>query len=100
MKRFGLLLKKWLQGCVALMTLYVVVSPGGITMRLSALAVAVACSGLWVKSKRELDALVSVPLLSMDVAVHLDRRPEPVAASVKMPKRYPRPVYIHRVTFR
>jgi len=100
MKRFGLLLKKWVQGCSALMALYIVISPGGIAIRLFALGVAVGCLERWTKSRRELDAFVPAGVPVTRQAIEAVFRSEPRASFMKMPARYPRPVYIHRVTFR
>lgn len=105
MKRFALVLKKWLQGAAALFALYAALHSGGIVVRLGLLAVAAGSFALWSRSKRELDLYEPAPRLreqfleSAMMQPLIQQQTAPSAYCVKMPVRYPRPVYIHRGGF-
>jgi len=108
MKRFNLVSKKWLQGGSALFLLYAALHSGGIAVRLGVLVGAAGCFALWVRSKRQLDAFVAAPKTQEQVTVNFGSELQPQLLSqnestayfIKMPVRYPRPVYVHRGGFR
>jgi hypothetical protein len=105
MKNVSLVSRKWLQGGIALFALYAALQAGGIVVRLILLAVAGGCFLLWSKSKQALDALRQ-PVRAQELTVEgsiAESQPqmqsEPDRHFVKMPVRYPKPVYIHRNGF-
>ena len=107
MKKFGLISKKWLQGGSALFLLYAALHSGGIAIRVGLLAGASGCFVLWLRSKRQLDAFVTVAEVREQTPTSFASEPQPQldipmeadAYFFTMPVRYPRPVYIHRGGF-
>ncbi len=107
MKNISLVSRRWLQGGIALYALYAALQAGGIAVRLVLLAVAAGCFLLWSKSKQALDALRQ-PARAQELSAEEfiaqpqsqpQMQPEPGRYFVKMPVRYPKPVYIHRNGF-
>jgi len=103
MLSFGLKVKRVVAGACAFAALYVVVEPGGIAVRLLYLAMAIFAGALWWEAKESLTfaalerAIATVEIRETEgVAPTVSVQPQP--EWVKMPARYPRPVYIHRLS--
>jgi hypothetical protein len=97
MKSFGLTLRKWGIPAVALFALYVAIMPGSVLVRVSCVVVAATGGLLWKSRRVEVSWRETQAVMEKMAVRHEVPAKTPASEWARQPKRYPRPVLIHRM---